>query len=571
MANLTEQEQWLRQQGMDVDQAKSRMAMGEYQAWVNQTYNYNMQGGDALRDKEAWLGAQGFNTAEYKNRLGAGYADWVNQTYDYNNKSTGRGRGTSRNPVTTGGTSGYGGGTSGGGSTYTASSNPFQDILNRMNSLDPNQTYIDDISSSFTNNIMKQYGLDTAEALKYLKKAGEQGIAGYQGLSDFYNQSAAQINSLASKYVDIAEQTYGTAANKINQYAQTGAQGILDAYNTGANTSDLAAQRALEASQKGAQGQLADTDKMLSYYKSLAAQNQLPGQSLIEQSLGQNTAEAVRRMKEMGGSSLALLGGAANIYGNQQTGIRDLGIQAAQYQAGNQAALANAATGAIGLRAGAWNQMAGAQTAFGQNAQQTAAMRGLGQQASANMLTGAAYDAANLYGTAQERALANKQSAFETGVGWQATGKEGLTQAKMDASGNLAGYYSTLSTQTSNLLQDLMTQRIDAETKQADLNRRALIDQASMAESAFNAKTQAENDAWLKNQYEQWANWFNYSSSGAGMDTSAAASSVTEGSTEQWLAKEKLRIMKQQMWLDMINSAADSFGEISNTWGEKAE
>jgi hypothetical protein len=506
MPNITEQEQWLRQRGFNVEEYKNRLGSG-YADWVNQTYDYNIQGGDALRDKEAWLGTQGFNTAEYKNRLGAGYSDWVNQTYGYNNQPINRG--TGRNQVTTAGTTRantvvppqY---------TQATSSDALGNITSDLGALDPGNIYIDDIASSFTRNILQQYGQDTEDALRYLRQAGQAGITGYQDLADFYNQSAGQINSLASQYGNIANQTYGTAANLINQSAQAGSRGISDAYNTGAATSDMAAQRALEYSQKGAQGQLADTDKMLSYYKSLAAQNRLPGQSLIEQNMGQNTAEAIRRMKEMGGSSLALLGGAANVYGNQQAGIRDLGIQAAQYQAGNQANLANAATNAIGLRSNAYGQQAAAQQIYGQNAQQTAALRGYGQEASTNMLTNAAQTSANMYGGAQERALANQQSAFGTGVNWQAAGKAGLTQAQADAPGNLSNYYSALSGQTSGLLQTLMDQRLGAEQQQADLQRRSILDATQTAGAGLQYATDAQNQAWQYNQLLPYQNLYNY-------------------------------------------------------------
>ena len=229
----------------------------------------------------------------------------------------------------------------------------------------------DSINQSYTRNILQQYQHDTGQALQYLENAGAAGVTGYSGLNDFYSQAAGQANTMAQNQVNMTKSIYGGA------------------YNTARDS----AGKALGFGMQAGQGQLADTGKMMGYYQRLAAQNQLPGQSLIEQNLGQNTAESIARMKEMGGNSMALLGATGNVYNQQQAGMRDVGMQAAQYQAGNQAAQAGAAQQAIGLRAGAYGQMANAQTGYG-NAMQNAASQ---------------------YGGAMERANLNKQNVFGQG------------------------------------------------------------------------------------------------------------------------------------------------------------
>jgi hypothetical protein len=405
--------------------------------------------------------------------------------------------------------------------TLASGSNPFANIQADMGAEDPSKIYIDQTSQSYTKNILDQYQKDTGSALGYLQKAGQAGVAGYGGLNDFYSQAAAQNNAMALNQGRQMENTYGSA------------------YKTATD----AAGQALGYGMQAGQGQLADTGKMMGYYQSLAAKNQLPGQSLIEQNLGQNTAEAMARMKEMGGSSMALLGASGNMYNQQQAGLRDIGIQASQYQAGNQQAQAQAAQQAIGLRAGAYGQMAGAQNLYGQNMQ----------------------NAASQYGGAQERYMANQQNVYGQGVGWQATGKEGLTQAQMAEQGNLSSFYGNQAGQTSGLLQSLMQQRLQAEQQQADLQRRALLDQQGAAGAGYTAATEAENQSWQQNQYNQWQNQMGYWGQLGGAKTQAGVSTATGNAINAWgvqsqndYNQQRLDLAQQEIWMNALSNVGNS-------------
>jgi hypothetical protein len=390
---------------------------------------------------------------------------------------------------------------------------------------------INGTSQSYIRNLLSQYQQDTGDALGYMKKAGEVGVAGYSGLNDFYSQAAAQNNAMALNQGRQMENTYGSAYK-----TATGAAG-----------------QALGYGMQAGQGQLADTNKMMGYYQSLAAKNQLPGQSLIEQNLGQNTAEAMSRMKEMGGSSMALLGASGNMYNQQQAGLRDIGIQASQYQAGNQQAQAQAAQQAIGLRAGAYGQMAGAQNLYGQNMQ----------------------NAASQYGGAQERYMANQQNAYGQGVGWQAAGKLGLTQAQEAQQGNLSNFYGNQATQTSGLFMDLDRQRREALQQQADLTRRALLDQSTAEGAGYNAASDAEYQNWQQNQYNQWANQFQYWNQYGTQNTQPGVSNATSNAIGLWgqqsqnqYNQAQLDLARTNMWVQAGTDVVDSISKIDYNKGE---
>ena len=284
---------------------------------------------------------------------------------------------------------------------------------------------------------------------------------------------------------------------------------------------------------------------MMGYYQRLAAQNQLPGQSLIEQNLGQNTAESIARMKEMGGNSMALLGATGNVYNQQQAGMRDVGMQAAQYQAGNQAAQAGAAQQAIGLRAGAYGQMANAQTGYG-NAMQNAASQ---------------------YGGAMERANLNKQNVFGQGVGWQATGREGLTRAQMNEQENLSDFMSNQATGNSNLLQNLEARRREAVQQQADLTRRALLDQGTAEGAGLEKASDTEYQQWLENQKGQFSNMFNWYNQYGTQNTQPGVSNATQNAMGIWGQQSQNQFNQDSLKLErdklLYQTASDLAGSLS--------
>lgn len=66
--------------------------------------------------------------------------------------------------------------------------------------------------------------------------------------------------------------------------------------------------------------------------KSMAASNQLPGQTLLENKLGGATSSGIRNAREGASSSAGLMAGIAGIKGNEMNALTDIGIKGAEYQ-----------------------------------------------------------------------------------------------------------------------------------------------------------------------------------------------------------------------------------------------
>jgi len=83
-------------------------------------------------------------------------------------------------------------------------------------------------------------------------------------------------------------------------------------------------------------------EDMLDMYKQRAAANELPGQSLMENKLGAQTAFGQRAAEKYAGTSGQALGAVTGLYGQQMNAVRDLGIQFANFKSQRQAELGQA-------------------------------------------------------------------------------------------------------------------------------------------------------------------------------------------------------------------------------------
>ena len=83
-------------------------------------------------------------------------------------------------------------------------------------------------------------------------------------------------------------------------------------------------------------------EDMMSLYKQRAAANELPGQSLVENKLGAQTAFGQRAAEKYAGTSGQALGAVTGLYGKQMDAVRDLGIQFANFKAQREGELARA-------------------------------------------------------------------------------------------------------------------------------------------------------------------------------------------------------------------------------------
>lgn len=83
-------------------------------------------------------------------------------------------------------------------------------------------------------------------------------------------------------------------------------------------------------------------EDMMSLYKQRAAANELPGQSLMENKLGAQTAFGQRAAEKYASTSGQALGAVTGLYGKQMDAVRDLGIQFANFKAQRESELARA-------------------------------------------------------------------------------------------------------------------------------------------------------------------------------------------------------------------------------------
>lgn len=335
-------------------------------------------------------------------------------------------------------------------------------LMNGLNSLNPGDINIDSTASMFTNAALSQYGQNSADQLKYLQQAGQAGIQGYQGI-------------------------LGTLQGGVSDY--------------------------LKNINQGAQAELGGIQGTLGYYQSLANRNQLPGQNIMEQNMQGGTANALNRVREFGGSSQGALGAITNLYGQQQQGMRDIGMGAAQYQAQNQQNLAGYMGTVGGQRAGVYNRMG-------------------------------------------EAGLAGAQV--------NAQGQQMLTQAQQSAAGDVSNYYGAQATQGSQFLQSLMQQRLAAEQQQADLQRRSILDVASTVGSGIQAETDASNLNYMNNQvlpYTNYANYFN-AMMGNQVDPNGAAGIAGQmyNTNNQWA------MMNRAGWSNAANSFGNLAGNVAGYW-----
>lgn len=85
-----------------------------------------------------------------------------------------------------------------------------------------------------------------------------------------------------------------------------------------------------------------ELDNMLDLARQRANAQELPGQSLIENKLGAQTAYGQRAAEKYAGTGGQALGAVTGLYGQQMGAVRDLGIQFANFRAQREAELGRA-------------------------------------------------------------------------------------------------------------------------------------------------------------------------------------------------------------------------------------
>jgi hypothetical protein len=180
-----------------------------------------------------------------------------------------------------------------------------------------------------------------------------------------------------------------------------------------------------------------------------AGQTEMPGQRLMEQKLGAQTASGMRAMTEGAGSSAGLMAGIGAIRGNQMAGQADINQSAMSYQDLNKQRLQSALSeyGNYQDKAFQYNKIAPFQTAQNQYNLEYNSAEAEGGAAAQN-IWGGANSAANAYNISQ----GGKRDAGGVGGGQvidPKTGrpitpqKPGLNFQNQMKEGGLVGKYSS--------------------------------------------------------------------------------------------------------------------------------
>lgn len=174
------------------------------------------------------------------------------------------------------------------------------------------------------------------------RRQQEEELSGRQEKQD---EASAAINELFKNYPKLADNQ--PFINQLEKGLQESGKTLSDIYNrtekTGGTYLDqlsqsVASSRAdLSRSEQAAQGGI---DRSLDIYRNLAKSRTLPGQSVIEDRLGETTSNALSAIKRSGGGRG--LSAIADIYKQEMEGRRNLGVNAAQQQLVNQQNLAGA-------------------------------------------------------------------------------------------------------------------------------------------------------------------------------------------------------------------------------------
>jgi hypothetical protein len=246
-------------------------------------------------------------------------------------------------------------------------------------------------------------------------------IKAYQDLmsgsgADLFNQMSGYAKQLSGTDYTAAGQT--AMENAAKTY-QTSASSLRDIMRKGT-------QESADYAQKGFDRGVQDTESFVNFYRNLAGRQEMPGQKALESKLGRNYAEIFKMLGQAGGGSASSLGAMVDAAANKSEALADLGIQAAQYKASQEAQLGEALQRRQAVMADLYRNMEqGAMTRAGAmaGAEQTAgAMEAQGQEGLANYAL-------------------NRQNTFQSNIMGQADlMNQGITgQANLMGAGLMAG------------------------------------------------------------------------------------------------------------------------------------
>lgn len=251
----------------------------------------------------------------------------------------------------------------------------------------------------------------------------------YQDLmSQSGQQLGTQLSSLArglagKDYTGAGQRALETAYGDVRGYANQGAASLRDIMRGGVNESAALSKTGMETGLK-------DVNTFTDYYRQLASRQEMPGQTATESKLGRSYAEGYKALMNQSGGSASGLGAMVDLYTNKSEALADLGIQASQYRAQQEAQLGSALQNAQAIRSQIYDTASqGAMSRAG-------AMAGAEQTAS-----GMQIGAAQAQGEAMSQYALNRQGAAQSQASTLANiYNQGITgQANLQGAGLMTG------------------------------------------------------------------------------------------------------------------------------------
>lgn len=271
--------------------------------------------------------------------------------------------------------------------------------------------------------------------------------AEYQTLmNSLGTQLGSQLSSVAS---NLNATDYTSAGN---QALTRGYQAATDLSNTGAGSMRSIMKKGVGEAEGYAKTGLAtglkDTNTFVDYYRQMAGRQEMPGQRATEAKMGRSYAEGYKALGQQSGGSASGLGAMIDLYSNKSEALSDLGIQAAQYKANQEANLGASLQSAQAIRSNLYNNMAeGTMSRAGALASTEQAATGM----QTNAYTSQA-DALSSYALNRQTSAINQANSvaniYNTGITGQASLQglglqQGITEAANEYQYNQVDPYQT--------------------------------------------------------------------------------------------------------------------------------
>lgn len=286
---------------------------------------------------------------------------------------------------------------------------------------------------AMVNQMMAERSKYSQQAEQLLGQAPTYTVPGQvQQYQDLMTQAGQQLGSklsglasglAAQDYTEAGQRDLGQSYLDVRDYANRGATSLRNIIGRGVAEAAGLAKTGMETGLK-------DVGTFTDYYRQLASRQEMPGQTALESKLGRSYAEGYKALSQQSGGSASGLGAMVDLYSNKAESLADLGIQASQYRAQQEAQLGAALQNAQAIRSQIYDTASqGAMSRAG-------ALAGAEQTA-----TGLQTQAAQAQGEALSQYALSRQGAAQAQAGTLANiYNQGITgQANLQGAGLMTG------------------------------------------------------------------------------------------------------------------------------------